>query len=63
MVEREKFGLAQERSRVQTLLQGMQDLMNVYNSAATANCITSPPPPPPPFTTPMSMLTSSSTGC
>ncbi|KMT03453.1 hypothetical protein BVRB_8g191370 [Beta vulgaris subsp. vulgaris] len=62
MVEREKFGLAQERSRVQTLLQGMQDLMNVYNSAATANCITSPPPPPPPFTTPMSMLTSSSTG-
>lgn len=48
VIEQEKTGLAQEKSRVQSLLQGMQDLMNVYNSTATVNCLTPPPPPPPP---------------
>ncbi|XP_021756773.1 uncharacterized protein LOC110721864 [Chenopodium quinoa] len=48
IIEQEKNGLVQEKCRIQTLLQGMQDLMNVYNSAATVNCLTPPPPPPPP---------------
>lgn len=41
IVDQEKARLDQEKSRVQNLLQGMQDVMNVYNSTAAS----APPPP------------------
>ncbi|KAL9242205.1 hypothetical protein vseg_016226 [Gypsophila vaccaria] len=46
IIEQEKCGLAQEKCRIQSLLYGMQNVMNNYNLAA-ASCLTSPPPPPP----------------
>lgn len=42
MLDQEKAKLDQEKTRVQNLLHGMQDVMNVYNSTAL------PPAPPPP---------------
>lgn len=33
MVDQERFRLEQEKSRVQTLLQGMQAVMNTYNAS------------------------------
>lgn len=42
-VDQEKVRLDLEKTRVQNLLHGMQNVMNVYNSTAAA-----PPPPPPP---------------
>ncbi|KAH9623383.1 hypothetical protein KSS87_011091 [Heliosperma pusillum] len=65
LIEQEQCGLAQERCRIQTLLQGMQSLMNSYNSAAAVNCLPLPQIPvlplvsPPP---PMSIPVSSSNG-
>ncbi|KAG5402156.1 hypothetical protein IGI04_016763 [Brassica rapa subsp. trilocularis] len=41
IVDQEKARLDQEKTRVQNLLQGMQDVMNVYNSTAAS----APPPP------------------
>lgn len=35
MLEREKIRLDQEKFRVQTLLQGMQDAMNAYNAGGS----------------------------
>ncbi|KAL0896802.1 hypothetical protein Bca101_080763 [Brassica carinata] len=46
IVDQERARLDQEKTRVQNLLNGMQDVMNVYNSTASA-----PPPPPPPAIT------------
>ncbi|KAL0775190.1 hypothetical protein Bca101_040342 [Brassica carinata] len=43
IVDQEKASLDQEKTRVQNLLHGMQDVMNVYNSTAAS----APPPPPP----------------
>ncbi|WZY90622.1 hypothetical protein YC2023_047357 [Brassica napus] len=40
IVDQEKARLDQEKTRVQNLLQGMQDVMNVYNSTA----VSAPPP-------------------
>ncbi|EOY07329.1 DNA double-strand break repair rad50 ATPase, putative isoform 1 [Theobroma cacao] len=37
MLEQEKARLEQEKCRVQTLLQGMQSVMNAYNASATAS--------------------------
>ncbi|CAH8286722.1 unnamed protein product [Eruca vesicaria subsp. sativa] len=42
-LDHESVTLEKEKVRVQNLLQGMQNVMNTYNS-----CLTSPPPPPPP---------------
>ncbi|KAF8110650.1 hypothetical protein N665_0081s0079 [Sinapis alba] len=42
IVDQEKARIDQEKTRVQNLLHGMQDVMNVYNSTASA----APPPPP-----------------
>ncbi|GMH10201.1 hypothetical protein Nepgr_012042 [Nepenthes gracilis] len=42
ILEQEKSQLEQEKSRVQALLQGMQDLMNIYNSNASCSM---PQPP------------------
>ena len=36
VVEQEKARLEQEKCRVQSLLQGMQIVMNTYNASATA---------------------------
>ncbi|XP_058000109.1 uncharacterized protein LOC110672608 isoform X2 [Hevea brasiliensis] len=36
MVDQERVRLEQERFRVQTLLQGMQDVMNTYNASGSA---------------------------
>lgn len=36
MMDHEKSCLEQEKFRVQTLLRGMQDAMNAYNSGGTA---------------------------
>ncbi|XP_058003667.1 uncharacterized protein LOC131180079, partial [Hevea brasiliensis] len=36
MVDQERFRLEQERFRVQTLLQGMQEVMNAYNASGIA---------------------------
>jgi len=51
ILDQEKCRVEQEKLRVQTLLQGMQDVMNAYNSGTatttTAPCLTPPPPPPP----------------
>ncbi|KAA8516340.1 hypothetical protein F0562_016633 [Nyssa sinensis] len=44
MLDQEKCRLEQEKFRVQTLLRGMQNVMNSYNAAGT-----NPPPPPPPM--------------
>ncbi|KAK9705707.1 hypothetical protein RND81_07G076800 [Saponaria officinalis] len=44
IIEQEKCGLAQEKCRIQSLLYGMQNVMNNYNLAAAA-CLTPPPPP------------------
>ncbi|CAH8328754.1 unnamed protein product [Eruca vesicaria subsp. sativa] len=41
-LDHEKVILEKEKNRVQNLLQGMQNVMNTYNSS-----LTSPPPPPP----------------
>lgn len=65
MIEHEKLGLAQERTRIQNLLQGMQDLMNVFNNSPVvpANYVPSPPPHPVSASVPPnSMVTSSSAG-
>ncbi|XP_057544393.1 uncharacterized protein LOC130823679 isoform X2 [Amaranthus tricolor] len=65
MIEHEKLGLAQERTRIQNLLQGMQDLMNIFNNSPVvpANYVTSPPPHPVSASVPPnSMVTSSSAG-
>ncbi|EFH57814.1 hypothetical protein ARALYDRAFT_902985 [Arabidopsis lyrata subsp. lyrata] len=43
MMDQEKTKLDQEKTRVQNLLNGMQDVMNAYNSTVIA----APPPPPP----------------
>ncbi|EOA27009.1 hypothetical protein CARUB_v10023104mg [Capsella rubella] len=42
VMDQEKAKLDQEKTRVQNLLNGMQDVMNAYNSTAAA----APPPPP-----------------
>ncbi|XP_021290024.1 uncharacterized protein LOC110420932 [Herrania umbratica] len=42
MLEQEKARLEQEKCRVQTLLQGMQSVMNAYNASATASLPTIP---------------------
>ncbi|XP_074280836.1 uncharacterized protein LOC141605827 [Silene latifolia] len=60
MIEQEKCGLAQERCRIQTLLRGMQGVMNAYNSAAAVNCL--PPPQLPVLPPPTSIPISSSNG-
>lgn len=52
MVEQEKARLDQEKMRVQTLLLGMQDAMNVYNSAMTMPAIQPPSLRPAPVAVP-----------
>ncbi|KAG7643495.1 hypothetical protein ISN44_As02g032990 [Arabidopsis suecica] len=42
VMDQEKSKLDQEKTRVQNLLNGMQDVMNAYNSSTAA----APPPPP-----------------
>ncbi|KAL8167967.1 hypothetical protein V2J09_009466 [Rumex salicifolius] len=42
MVDQAKFHLEQENARVQTLLQGLQNLLNVYNLSAAPRCVTPP---------------------
>ncbi|KAK9697429.1 hypothetical protein RND81_08G037000 [Saponaria officinalis] len=61
IIEQQKCVLAHEKCRIQTLLQGMQGVMNAYNSATAVNCLT-PPPPPPSVLTSTSLPITCSTG-
>lgn len=43
MLDQEKMCFEQEKFRVQTLLNGMQDVMNGYNSGLAATAAAAPP--------------------